>query len=116
MSSAAFEDYADCAGADEEAARRFDLTKSIDPFPEIQPSLLNSADIYDYVRMTGMLYPFDADPKTLKSASYEAAISGRCIWWDAKGDQFEVQLRKDEDEFVLDANSIAFVQIGRAHV
>lgn len=111
MSSPPFEDYPDFAKTDDEAARRFELTKSIDPFPDIQPSLLNSADVYDYVRMTGMLYPFDASPKYLKSASYEAAISGQCIWWDAKGDQFEVQLKKDGDEFLLQANSIAFVQV-----
>ena len=111
MSSPPFEDYPDCAKTDDEAARRFELTESIDPFPDIQPSLLNSADVHDYVRMTGMLYPFDANPKYLKSASYEAAISGQCIWWDAKGDQFEVQLKKDGDEFLLQANSIAFVQV-----
>lgn len=111
MNSLPFEDHADFAGTDDEAARRFEIARNIDPFPEIQPSLLNSADIADYVRMTGMLHPFSGDPKILKSASYEAAISGRCIWWDAKGDQYEMQLRKDGDEFLLEANSIAFVQV-----
>lgn len=111
MSQAAFEDYPDFPRTDAEAARRFEIAKSADPFPEIQPSLLNSADISDYVRMTGMLYPFDADPEKLKSASYVAAIRGRCIWWDEKGEQREVRLQKEGDEFLLAANSIAFVQV-----
>ena len=110
--SSQFQDFPDLARDDEEASRRFEIAKSADPFPEIRPSLLNSADIYDYVRLTGMLFPFDADPKVLKSASYEAAISGRCVWWDAtKDEQFEVQLNREGDEFLLGANSIAFVQV-----
>jgi hypothetical protein len=89
-----FQDYPDLAGDNADASRRFLLAKSVDPFPEIRPSLLNSADIYDYVRMTGMLFPFDPSPEYLKSASYEAAISGRCIWWDGSGDKHEVHLSK----------------------
>lgn len=110
MSSPPFEDYPDFARTDEEAARRFELAKSIDPFPEIQPSLLNSADINDYVRTTGMLHPFDITK--LKSASYEAAIRGRCIWWDDSGKQCEVWLEEGRDEeFTLGPNSITFVQV-----
>lgn len=109
MSPALLEDYADLAGSPEEATRRFNLTKSIDPFPEIQPSLLNSADIYDYVRMTGMLYPFY--PDKVKSASYEAGIRGVCIWWDEKGEQHQEDLNEKGKVFTLNANSIAFVQI-----
>lgn len=104
-----FEDYPNLASTDDEANRRFEIAKSVDPFPEIPPSPLNSADIYDYVRMTGMLCPFH--PEKLKSASYEAAICGRCIWWNDKGGRQEVRLEKDGDEFTLEANSIAFVQV-----
>lgn len=93
MSLPPFEDYPDIAKTDEEAANRFERAMELDPFPEIAPSLLNFADIYDYVRMTGMLYAFDPDPKKLKSASYEAAIGRRCIWWDEEGEQREVQLQ-----------------------
>jgi deoxycytidine triphosphate deaminase len=104
-----FEDYADFATSQQEAARRFAIARRADPFPDIFPSLLNSADIEDYVRATGMLCPFDVSK--LKSASYEARISGSCIYWDAAGRYNEVQLRADTDEFILPANSIAFVQI-----
>jgi deoxycytidine triphosphate deaminase len=104
-----FEDYLDLADTPEEAQRRFDLAKRNDPFPIVTPSLLNSADVDDYVRATGMLYPFHRSD--LKSASYEAAIFGRCIHWNAAGEYQEVQLRDERDEFILRANSIAFVQI-----
>ncbi|MCC2644208.1 MAG: hypothetical protein K0S45_4621 [Nitrospira sp.] len=112
MTPPLLEDYPDFAKTDEEAARRFTLTKSIDPFPEIQPSLLNSADIHDYVRVTGMLHPFDPDHKTLKSAAYLAPIGGRCIWWDDSGKLHDIRLRKGQDEeLILGPNSITFVQI-----
>jgi len=105
-----FVDYPDMAGSDTDAEARFQLTKNVDPFPEIGEALLNSADISDYVRMTGMLYPFHCDK--LKSGSYEAAILGRCIWWDEKGERQEKQLNEEnKEEFVLKANSIAFVQV-----
>ncbi|MGH7205604.1 MAG: hypothetical protein ACREI2_05285 [Nitrospiraceae bacterium] len=104
-----FVDYPGLASSDTDAQGRFQIAKQDDPFPRIGPSLLNSADIEDYVRMTGMLHPFNRGK--LKSASYEAAIRGRCIWWDAKGEQCEVQLQKEGDEFRLEANSIAFVQV-----
>jgi hypothetical protein len=51
------------AQTDEEAEVRYEKFKSLDPFPEIPPALLNSADIEDYVAKTGMLFPFDPSDK-----------------------------------------------------
>lgn len=105
-----FTDYTDFATSDSDAKKRYLLAKKSDPFPEIAHALLNSADISDYVRVTGMLYPFHSDK--VKSASYEASIRGRCIWWDENGNRHEQLLQEDEkDQFVLKANSIAFVQV-----
>ena len=103
------EDYANLALTDEEAQRRFERYRSVDPFPEIPPALLNSADIYDYVRMTSILHPFHRGD--LKSGSYEAGIKGRCVWWDDKGIRQTINIREGADEFKLSANSIAFVQV-----
>lgn len=91
---------------DEAAAARFKDYKSLDPFPDIPAALLNSADIYDYVRTTGMIYPFDS--MKLKPASYEASVGEICIRWDEKGNKQKVDLRR-KGSFVLDSNSIAFV-------
>jgi len=105
------EDYPNLAPIDndEESQRRFERARGVDPFPEIPPALLNSADIYDYVRMAGILHPFH--PEKLKSGSYEAGIKGRCIWWDDEAKRHSINLGKDADEFTLFANSIAFVQV-----
>lgn len=53
------------------------LTK--DPFPSIPQALLNSADIEDYARVTGLLDPFDR--AKLKPASYEADFLGDVYYW-----------------------------------
>ncbi|MGH7233599.1 MAG: hypothetical protein ACREJU_19895 [Nitrospiraceae bacterium] len=105
-----FIDYSGFADNDADAERRFQKAKEDDPFPEITDALLNSADISDYVRMTGMLYPFHLDK--VKSGSYEAAIHGRCIWWNEEGEWQEKLLSEGKQEkFILKANSIAFVQV-----
>lgn len=91
---------------DDDAKARFNEYKSRDPFPDIPAALLNSADIYDYVRTTGMIYPFDSEK--LKSASYEASVGETCIRWDKKGNKQEIDLCR-EGSFDLAPNSIAFV-------
>lgn len=64
----------------EEAARAFETWKNCDPFPNIAPALLNSADIEDYVRMTGLIYPFY--PKDLSGATYSVRLTGICVHWE----------------------------------
>jgi len=92
-----------------EAERKYDKYKSKDPFPNIAPALLNSADISDYVGATGMLDPFYS--KNLKPASYEAAIAGQCKYWDENGEEHNIFLEKEGDKFTLLPNSIAFVEV-----
>ena len=100
------------ANNDEEASRRFEKYKSKDPFPEIQPALLNSADIDDYVAATGMIFPFypEKEKKSIKPASYEVKMLGRCIYWDDEGKKQD-KIIEVGDEFPLEKNSIAFVTI-----
>jgi len=90
----------------EEAKARFQKFRSKDPFPDIKPALLNSADISDYVEKIGMVYPFHE--KKLKAASYEVNLLGKIIYWDAQGERRSKDLARDE-EFILVKNSIAFV-------
>ncbi len=104
-------DYSNLSQDDPEAEDRYEKTKQCDPFPEIPPALLNSADIYDYVRMTGMLHPFDPSPERLKAASYEACILGECRYWDNDGVEKTIKLEKYTDVLTLPPNSIAFVQV-----
>jgi len=100
-------DFSTFASDDNDAAHRAAMFAHQDPLPSVPCALLSSAEIHDYVRLTGMLSPYY--PAALKSASYEAHITGRFIWWD--------EHRKHDDEIgrgdrcVLPANSIAFVQV-----
>jgi deoxycytidine triphosphate deaminase len=93
---------------DGEANERYRRYRSHDPFPDIPPALLNSADIADYVSTTGMIHPFH--PERLKSASYEIALLGKWFYISADGKRVEGVLSRG-DTFVLPKNSIAFVSI-----
>jgi deoxycytidine triphosphate deaminase len=90
----------------EEAEEKFKKYKSFDPFPDVQPALLNSADILDYVAETAMIYPFHKDE--VKSASYEVSLLGEIILWDQNNKKQFFNIQKDE-VFILKKNSIAFV-------
>ena len=95
---------------DNEAKRRYEQFLSKDPYPEIEAALLNSADIFQYVAKTGMIYPFH--PVKLQGASYEVDIRGTVIWWDEeKKEEHIEQLTKPGDSFKLEPNSIAFVTL-----
>ena len=55
--------------------RRYNKWKQIDPYPNIDPALLNSADIQAYIEKVAMVSPFY--PENLKGASYDVAIKGK---------------------------------------
>ena len=103
-------DFSGFSISQEDAVARYANYGQVDPFPGIQSALLNSADVCDYVRMTGMVYPFYPDEDHLKSASYEVAILGLCIYWDHSGKRQERTLGVGE-KFSLIPNSIAFVEV-----
>lgn len=92
-----------------EAKKKYEKFKSLDPYPDIKPALLNSADIESYVNATGMVDPFY--PKLLKSASYEVRISGVYKYWDGNGKPQSDILSKEAQTFTLEPNSIAFVEV-----
>ena len=94
--------------SDEEANQRALEFKERDPFPSIPRALLSSAEISDYVRVTGMLHPFCKE--RLNSASYEAHLGQSFIMWDQSGKRIERTIKRG-DSCKLPANSIAFVQI-----
>ena len=97
------------ARTEEEAESRYKCFESRDPFPKIESSLLNSADIFQYVAKTGMIFPFDCNK--LVGASYEVGLKGTVIWWDEDGSKHEIELIDSETVFDLKPNSIAFVTL-----
>lgn len=62
-----------------EAQNAFLKWQKRDPFENIPPALLNSADISDYVRLTGMIYPFHQ--KDLIGATYSVRLKGLCVYY-----------------------------------
>ena len=90
-----------------EFEEKYNKYQNKDPFPDIEPALLNSADIYDYIDATGMLYPFYKE--NLKPASYSINFLGNCIYWD-KDVKREVNVQKG-DKFLIRSDSIAFVTL-----
>jgi len=91
-----------------EAKALFRLYKTNDPLPEVPPALLNSGDIYDYARITGMIFPFSSNNKKLKSASYEIDFLGDVYWTDDGGNWQQKQIKAGE-QFPLKRDSIVFI-------
>jgi deoxycytidine triphosphate deaminase len=101
-----------------DAEARFEQWRSLDPFPEIAPSLLNTADLLDYVAKTGMVHPFPWDDGaldvTLKPASCGIAVRGRYLYWrdEPETEPVEVTGRLDRDNPLrLERNSIIYVTL-----
>ena len=103
--------------SDASAAKRYEKWKAKDPYPNVQPALLNSADIKAYVKKTGMIYPFHEED--LQGASYKVKIAGKILYWqyDDKSLHKEppkkivTEINCGTDSFELGPNSIAFVAL-----
>jgi deoxycytidine triphosphate deaminase len=97
------------APSEDEARSRFSVWRAVDPYPRIEPALLNAADIADYVAAAGLIHPFDETK--LKPASYPLALGGKILWWDNKSRKERVVELDEGDKFELQPNSIAFVTL-----
>lgn len=95
--------------SDEDAIRRFAQYERIDPLPSVPPALLNSGDIYDYARITGMIYPFPGESK-LKPASCEVDFLGTVYYIDAQGELQEREITQGA-RFTLEKNAIAYIYL-----
>lgn len=112
-----------------EAEQAYKTWKRRDPFSHIPPALLSSADIADYVRLVGLIYPFHED--SLKGATYTVQLKGMCIYYEemssdriehhvfcvgkddlelphAKDNQVKYEIR---EKLVLEPNSITFLTL-----
>lgn len=98
------------ANSDEEANCRYLTHKSVDPFPEIPSALLNSADLFDYVATTGLIFPFDEDDEGLRAAAYRVRVLGEIVYWEAGGSLKSCGLA-DDDQFVLAPNSVTYITL-----
>jgi deoxycytidine triphosphate deaminase len=93
----------------DEAERRAADWERLDPFTDLSPALLTAAQVSNYCRVTGLIYPFEE--RLLKGATYEIGISGYAYYWDENGKRRVVSV-KDEGfrGITLRPNSITFVE------
>ena len=107
------------AESGEEVDPRWERWRDHDPFPEIPPALLNSADLQDYVAVTGMIDPFLPSKETLKPASYSIPLKGEVLFWEEDFDERSGTMQRTErcfelksgDHLRLRRNSIVYVTL-----
>lgn len=89
--------------------RRADRYQGRDPFPLVSEGLLSSAEIRDYIYVTGLVDTFNED--ALKSASYEVFVGGTFVRWKGKK-KLSIEIDRTKSKSVtFPANSISFIQV-----
>ncbi len=85
---------------------------SRDPFPEIAPSLLNSADILRYAREGCLVHPFSYDPEFHNPATYTLSFLGTLHSWEQEEDSRYPKVTPIEKgrPVELKANSISYLE------
>ena len=94
---------------EEEAEKAYQTYRNLDPFPDIEPALLNAADIADYVAKTGMIFPFNLE--RLGPASYEMVLGGETLYWDEDGKKCGDSSLQEKCPLVIAKNSITYVSV-----
>ena len=103
------------------ADERYQCHVTLDPYPEIPPSLLHSGHLASYVAMTGMIDPFDYLAGLQKPATYLVPLEGPVRYRDSRGQLQRFYLSSDptirntemdvRDELILGMNSICYVTL-----
>lgn len=91
-----------------EAQKAYKQWKTSDPFPDIESALLNSADIDDYIRETGMIYPYYKED--LSAATYSVRLKGLVVTYRQelgtdKVEEDKFFIGKDDSEMPVPAGS-----------
>jgi len=91
----------------------FESSKNKDPFPDIPPALLNSADIKDYAEKAFILSPFYLDDEYFKPASYSIGFNGHYLYWDfVDGKTTRIEKTLKEGEILkIKSNSLVYIQL-----
>lgn len=98
----------------DEVNQRYEQYRDKDPFPDIEPALLNSAHIQAYIAKTGMIFPYHPDDNNDKervtSASLILTIGPEVLFWDKENNQQYKNDLHTDGEIVLRPNSITFLR------
>jgi deoxycytidine triphosphate deaminase len=107
---------------DGEAESRFNRWRTVDPFPDVPPALLNSADLLDYIATAGILHPFagtvDTRDDWVKPASCAVGCTGDFLRFELDAKKLELKdtpiqgTLQPSGRLWLPANTITFLQLG----
>ena len=88
---------------------RENIRYSIDPFPGVAPSLLNSADIIRYAEAGCLVNDFCRE--RLNPATYTIRLLGTLYWWESKGNRLGRRQQKviKDTSVTIWANSISYL-------
>jgi len=99
---------------------RYQVFRTVDPYPSIPRTLLHSGHLASYAVATGMIDPFDPS-KLTKPATYAVPLMGPCRYLDDDGEKHSFSLSSDRlsrwkwtdtrNKFVLRPNSICYVTL-----
>jgi deoxycytidine triphosphate deaminase len=88
--------------------RRYNNYRGFDPFPDIVPALLNSADVASYIKTIGMVSPFYEDQ--LSGVTLSLKVGDTAVHWNEEEEKIISKITR-EKSFVLKSNTIAYIEI-----
>ena len=88
---------------------QYGIYRSVDPFPDIEPALLNYVDTYKYIYTCGIIDEFHEEK--LKGITYACSFSGNAYF--CKPDEKEMQLLEPDKDgyYIINSNSITYLEI-----
>jgi deoxycytidine triphosphate deaminase len=101
------------ATSQDEAEKRYQKYKNVDPFPGIDRALLSSAHIEAYIAKTGMIYPYFPDNdkgKKITPAALKMTVGPEVLYWDKRDRQQYSNDLTTNDLITLRPNSITFLR------
>lgn len=89
--------------------QQYKIYRSVDPFPDVEPALLNYVDAYRYIYTCGIIDEFREEK--LNGITYACSFSGNAYF--CKPDEKEMQLLEPgmDDYYVINSNSITYLEI-----
>lgn len=89
--------------------QQYKIYRSVDPFPDVEPALLNYVDAYRYIYTCGIIDEFHEEK--LKGITYACSFSGNAYF--CKPDEKEMQLLEPDKDgyYFINSNSITYLEI-----
>nr|WP_312579609.1 hypothetical protein [Sedimentibacter sp.] len=91
------------------SAQQYEIYRRVDPFPDVEPALLNYVDAYRYIYTCGIIDEFHEEK--LKGITYSCSFSGNAYFCKT-GEKEMKLLEPDKDGYyIIASNSITYLEI-----